>query len=140
MQDYNINVNYNGDNVKKTNPSSRLHRESKTTISKETLKESDNLTFKMSTRQAMSIGLGTSMKINQYVGELTENRVTQRKNQIGLTATALGLLALSNPIAAGLGGTALVGNSLIEYEIKSYKSNLTAGFLKDLSGGSYNGR
>jgi hypothetical protein len=87
-----------------------------------------------------AIGLGTSMKINQYVGELTENTVTQKKRQVGLTFAGFAALSIQNPIAGIATAAAYAGNAAIQYNITAYKENLTADFMKSLSGGVYSTR
>jgi len=79
--------------------------------------------------------VGTAMKINQYVGELTENTVTQRRRQVGLTFAAAALLAFKNPILGISSMAVYAGNAAIQYQIRQFKENQTAGYMRNLSGG-----
>ena len=138
MQDYNINVNYNKTITRKTQSiSSQATTYKKTQVKSQEEKVSQS---GFNYKKATAVGLGAATKINQYIGELTENTVTQRKRQLGITAVGLAVLGISNPVGALAAGAALVGNSAIQYNIKAYKENLSADFLKSLSGGVYNTR
>jgi hypothetical protein len=140
MQDYNINVNYNnvGTATKKTNPNHK-----KTQVSRKTQvrgAEDKHTNSKAVFRRVAAIGLGTATKINQYVGELTENTVTQKRRQVGITAVGFVAVGVYNPVLALAGIAMYVGNSAIQYNITAYKENLSADFLKSLSGGVYSNR
>lgn len=140
MQDYNINVNYNnvGSGVKQTSPNYQ-----KTQIKKPTqvkTEEEKATSSGISFGRMAAIGLGTAMKINQYIGELTENTVTQKRRQVGITFAGMGVLAISHPAIALASAAAYVGNAAIQYNITAYKENLTADFMKSLSGGVYSTR
>lgn len=128
--DYNINVRYGGLG-KKTSVSA--HNENKADISK-TIPKKDKQSG-LGNIPIKAAVLGTAMKVNSYVGELTENTFTQKRRQIAMTGLSLMVLAKTNPYAAGLGAAMYVGDSIAQYEIKAYKENLTAGFVRDLSGG-----
>jgi hypothetical protein len=140
MQDYNINVNYNnvGTKTKKTSPNyKRAQINRKTQIQGA---EEKHAISKAIFRRIAAIGLGTATKINQYVGELTENTVTQKRRQVGITFVGMAVLATTNPVL-GLGGMGLyAGNAAIQYGIKQYKENVNAAFARELSGGVYKSR
>jgi hypothetical protein len=138
MQDYNINVNYNnvGSTTKQTSPNYQ-----KTQIKKETqVQTEESNSGGIGFNRAAALGLGAAIKINQYVGELTENTVTQRKRQVGITFAGMGVLAISHPAIALAAFASYVGNAAIQYNIMAYKENLTADFMKSLSGGVYSTR
>lgn len=82
------------------------------------------------------VSLATAHKINSYVGELTENRVAQRRVQMNLTMAGISLLAINNPVAGAVALASYVGNAGINYSIKTTKENLTADYLRQLSGGT----
>ncbi|HKL47110.1 MAG TPA: hypothetical protein VJ878_00445, partial [Candidatus Izemoplasmatales bacterium] len=136
MQDYNINVKYDfTQGAKETNATSTYRRKNKKTSYK-TKDDMKNDGMNLGTiRKLTGVGLGAAAKINQYVGELTENGIQQRNTQKALTLAGLGLFAMSNPVLASIGAVGFVGNSAINYQIKQYKSNLSADFMKSLSGG-----
>ena len=139
MQDYNVNVNYNNmqNQHAKTSPKYANSITKKTQVVKvEDKGKSTPMTF----RKVSTVALGGAAKINSYVGELTENTVTQRKRQLGITATGLGILAKTHPVMA-IGAAAIyVANAGIQYQIKQYKQTLNAEFIRDLSGGTVNTR
>jgi len=81
-------------------------------------------------------GLAVAHKITSYVGELTENRVAARRTQIGLTFAGFGVMAMSNPATAAIAASMYVGNAVATYGIKVYKENLSADYMRQLSGGT----
>mgnify|MGYP000880180446 CR=1 FL=1 len=140
MQDYNINVNYNnvGTAAKPTSPAYQ-----KTQIKKPTqvkTEEEKATTGGLGFRKVMAAGLTGATKINQYVGELTENTVTQKRRQVGITFVGLGALSLTHPILGLVGAVGYTGNAAVQYNITAYKENLTADFMRSLSGGVYSTR
>ncbi len=141
MQDYNINVNYNGvQNQRKTSIADVKLNRAKSQVSKTTIHKEPSSRNNLTLQKATAVVFAGATKINQYIGELTENTVTQRKRQVGLTLAGFGVLAATNPIAAGIGAAMYIGNAAIQYNITAYKENLSADFLKQLSGGVYNTR
>ena len=80
--------------------------------------------------------LAVAHKITSYVGELTENRVAARRTQVGLTFAGLGVMALSNPATAAIAAALYVGNATASYGIRVYKENLSADYMRQLSGGT----
>ena len=138
MQDYNINVNYNNQGgISKTSPNYRTPSSEKT---KAITEEKKGSSLPMGFRRTGVMALATTSKINAYVGALTENKVTQRKRQLGLMAVGFGLVAISNPLLAAGAAAIYVADAAIQYNIKQYKENLSAEFLRDLSGGTVNTR
>lgn len=84
----------------------------------------------------LGVVIGGAMKINQYVGEITENTISASRRQTGLSYAAMTLYSLKNPIV-GIGSMALfTANKVINYQIRQYKENLSADFLRQLSGGT----
>ena len=138
MKDYNVNVNYNkGSLHPKTSPKRTTISTDRTRVVKT---ENKGRAITPNFRRAGILGLAVSTKIASYVGELTENTVTARKRQLGIMAGGLVIKALTNPVLAlGVAGVFL-GNAGIQYQIKQYKANLTADFMRQLSGGTVNTR
>lgn len=134
MQDYNINVNYN--NKQQTAPKTSP-RYSRTNIRKTSvLKPEQGGRKKLyNMRRTGTVVLAATTKINSYVGELTENKVTQKKRQIGIFAIGVAMVAITNPELSIATAGLMVGNAAIQYGIKQYKENLNAEFMRDLSGG-----
>lgn len=134
MQDYNINVNYNMSNsMKETNV-----KKNKANISrKKTVPKTREKTNIRGLQRTIGAGIGVASRINNYVGALTENNIQQRNTQTALTYAGLGVVALSNPVTAVLGATVYTGDKIVQYQIKRYKSDLSADFLRKLSGGVY---
>lgn len=92
--------------------------------------------FPITVNKALAVSLATAHKINSYVGELTENRISQRRTQVGLTFAGLGLLAVQNPVLGGIALAGYVGNAAINYQIRIFKENLSADYMRQLSGGT----
>jgi len=141
MNDYNINVNYNiGQTYPETSPKHEMRVTERFTVPNTGIRglkgrrSIGNFPVKTGTTIALST------KVNRYVGELTENRITQRKVQIGIVSTSIGLLALKNPAAAATVGAYYFGDKAISYQIKVTKENISADFMRTLSGGTYNAR
>jgi len=136
MQDYHIYAHYDqGEKIKPTNPQRNISRERPTKAIRAKEKSSKPNFGQLSRRFA---SVGAAAVINQYVGELTENKITQRRVGIAISAVGIGVMAINNPAGAAIAASALVANAGIKYNIKSYKQDLTANFLKNLSGGTYN--
>lgn len=140
MQDYTVNVNYNQEQyVSKTSPKYQPF-ESKTKGVPDTQKEKTDSLNGGTIRKITGIGLAVAHKINSYVGEYTENTVSASRRNVGLTYGAFALGATKNPLVATIGATIYTGDKIINYGIKVNKENLSADFLKGLSGGIYKTR
>jgi len=140
MQDYNINVNYTQEQyVSKTSPKYKPF-ESKTKAVPETQKEKTETLNGGRIRKIAGIGLVVGHKINSYVGEYTENTVTAARRSVGLTYGAFALASTSNPLVAAIGTAIYTGDKMIDYGIKVNKENVSADFLRQLSGGTYKTR
>ncbi|MCK9576858.1 MAG: hypothetical protein M0R51_13215 [Clostridia bacterium] len=133
---YEIAVRYYTNKTKETSAQYKPQLAEKTQARTEEIKEkSEGRSFTIP-HKAVTLALGGAAKVNQYVGELTENTVSQKRASVALTYVGFGILALSNPILA-IGGAALyTANTVAQFEIRRYKENLTANYLKDLSGGT----
>ena len=141
MNDYNINVNYSvGQTYPETSPKHDIRVTERFTVPNtgiRGLKGRRSIgNFPVKTGTVVAI----STKVNRYVGELTENRIAQRKMQIGIISTSIGLLAMKNPYSAAAVGAYYVADKAISYQIKVTKENISADFMRTLSGGTYNAR
>jgi len=140
MQDYNINVNYTQEQyVSKTSPKYEPF-ESKTKAASNLQKEKTETLNGGKIRKVAGIGLAVAHKINSYVGEYTENTVSAARRTVGLTYAAFGLASTSHPLIAAIGTAIYTGDKMIDYGIKVNKENLSADFLRQLSGGVYKAR
>jgi hypothetical protein len=140
MQDYNINVNYTQQQtVTKTSPKYQPF-ENKTKAASETQKSKSESLNGSNIRKATVIGLAVTHKINSYVGEYTENTISAGRRSVALSYGAFALGATRNPSLAALGAVIYTGDKLIDYGIKVNKENLSADFLRKLSGGTYKTR
>ena len=137
MQDYNVNVNYTQEQyVSKTSPKYQPF-ESKTKAATETQKEKTESLNGGNIRKVAGVGLAVAHKINSYVGEYTENTVSASRRSVGLTYGAFALGATRHPLISTIGAAIYTGDKLISYGIKVNKENLSADFLRGLSGGTY---
>lgn len=140
MQDYHIYSHYVEDrNISKTNPvSQRLESGNRSQghlfMSKRAERSQANGITNIN--KMVYGGLATLGKINSYVGELTENRISASRNATGLTLTGIGYTMLKRPAMGAIALGLYVGDRIIGYEIKAYKENQTARFLNSLSGGT----
>lgn len=139
MQDYNINVRYSQQqNVSPTSPKyQRVGRKTSTTMP--TAGHKNTNVFRMSKRIAVGSGIAVAQRISSYVGELTENKATASRRRTMFTLGAMGLAATSNPIVAGFAATMYLGDKVANYEIKAQKQDVSAEFLRSLSGGTVSG-
>lgn len=138
MQDYHIYAHYSrAQSAPPTSPKTTT-KEPKTVVVEKVVKEKieTEVEFPKQLKAAAAIALVTANKINSYVGELTENRLQQRRVGVVTTLAGLALAIASNPIAGGIATAAYFGNAAINYQIKAYKQNLSADYLKQLSGGT----
>jgi len=86
--------------------------------------------------RALGVVVVAASRINGYVGEYTENRLAQRRFATGLTVAGLvGGIAM-NPVYGAIAAGMYFGDKALSYGIKVYKENLSADYLKQLSGGT----
>jgi len=87
---------------------------------------------------AMAAGAAVAVvhKINGYVGEYTENHLAQRRFSTGMTIAGLAAGMVANPVMGTIAAGMYFGDKAISYGIKVYKENLSAYYLKQLSGGT----
>lgn len=138
MQDYNINVRYSQQqDVSQTSPKFKKARQNKTTMPTPGHKNTN--IFRMSKRIAVGSVAAVASRVNSYVGELTENKATTSRRKTWLTVGVMGLAATSNPVVASFAALMYVGDKVAQYEIKAQKQDLSASFLKHLSGGTVSG-
>lgn len=137
MQDYHIYAHYvEEQKVPPTSPQFVSKPSRATAVSKVVKENTERKHSAFTVNQAQAVALTSAYKINTYVGELTENIITQRKVQIGLALAGIGRLAVANPIMGAIAATAYIGNLGIQYGIRIYKTNLSAEFMRTLSGGT----
>ena len=138
MQDYHIYAHYVKDNgVSPTSPR-YTKKESPTVATTAPTKEHHESRSKLipTSAKLISTGLAIAHKVNSYVGELTENRIAARRTQVGLTVAGLVYLTATNPITGGIAAAMYFGNAGVQYGIKVYKENLSADYMRQLSGGT----
>lgn len=134
MRDYHIYNHFDTvQGISRTNPMYQRN-ESRVKAIKQA-EEQENSLLRITPRKIASTGLAVASKINNYVGELTENKVKARKTQVGLTYTGFGLIALTNPVTALIGASLYTGGQAISYGVTVYKENVKSDFAKALSGG-----
>lgn len=133
MQDYHIYAHYVEENgVSPTSPRYSF-AENKTKVV--SAKEVELQTGNTLPRKELAFMIGGAMKVNQYVGELSENKVSASRRQTALSYAAMALFGVTNPLAAAVGIAVFTANKVINYQIRNYKENLSADFLRSLSGG-----
>lgn len=134
MQDYHIYTHYaEKQNVSKTSPK-HVRVESRTKAVPENQKEK-SVKLNAETKN-IAMALGTTMKINQYVGEFTENTISAGRYQVAASYAGMMVLGLSNPALALGAAATFTANKIISYNIKVNKENLSANFMRQLSGGT----
>jgi hypothetical protein len=135
MQDYHIYTHYvEQQDVPKTSPKYRPINEPKTKVI--TDKEKEKGLSLNAPKKAIAGGLVIANKINSYVGELTENTVTASRRRVGLAYAGMAALAVSNPVLGLSAMASYTADKMITYNIKQYKENLNADFIRQLSGGT----
>lgn len=140
MQDYHIYAHYiKEQNVSKTSPNYRTVL-SKTKAAPETQEEKSNSLNLGGIRQAATVSLAAINKINTYVGEYTENIIMASRMRTGISYAGMALAATVNPVL-GVSAMALyTADKMLTYNIKVNKENLSANFIRQLSGGSVSTR
>jgi hypothetical protein len=136
MQDYRIIVKYEK-GVSKS-PTSAQYAKDNVKVSAERPEVKTEKEQKHTISPALTAAkvLVVATKINGYIGELTENSVMQRRVQFGITNAGLIATTAINPVL-GLTATAMYyGNAGINYGIRIYKENLSAGYMRQLSNGT----
>ena len=93
-----------------------------------------------SIRKAAAFGLAAASKINSYVGEYTENTVVASRRGVAIAYGGFALGATVNPVMALVGAAMFTADKVIDYNIKVGKENLSADFMKQLSGGTFKTR
>jgi hypothetical protein len=140
MQDYHIYAHYTErQGVSKTSPKYQPF-ESKTKAAQETQTEKSGGLNIGSIRKAAAFGLASASKINSYVGEYTENTVAASRRGVAITYGGFALIATVNPVMALVGAAIFTADKVIDYNIKVGKENLSADFMKQLSGGTFKTR
>jgi hypothetical protein len=139
MQNYHIYAHYVKE--KGTSPTSVQHKgavENRTQAVKSQVSEEKSQKMKAipTPTKIAATGLMVAHKVNSYVGELTENRIAARRVQVGLTMAGIGLLSITNPVAGGIAFASYVGNAAVQYGIRNFKENLSAEYMRQLSGGT----
>jgi len=140
MQDYHIYAHYLKESSKPNTSPQKQNVTRKTTVSPIVKEERHTKRSLFSVQKLEAVAIASAYKINGYVGAITENTVTQRKVQLGLTAVGLAKYATVNPALALGVATAFVADAGIKYGIRIYKENLSAEYMKQLSGGTVNKR
>lgn len=136
MQDYHIYTHYvEKQNVSKTSPKF-VQIESKTKAVPTAQKGKVAGSSLGGVRKGIAIGLSTAIKINAYVGEFTENTVSASRRQVALSYAGMAAFAFTNPALALGAAAAFTANKVINYSIKNNKENLSADFMRQLSGGT----
>jgi hypothetical protein len=140
MKDYHIyvhGVGSRGTGKSTSNPQNQ-QKENKVAVENPEQKDDREQKHSFTGLKATGFVIASASKINGYVGELTENTLRARRTQTGLTISGMVAYSFVNPI---LGLSALgiyAGDKAISYEIKNYKENLSANYLRQLSGGTAN--
>lgn len=135
MQDYRIIVEYQQQSTEPKTSPKYVQQPPKTEVKRESETKQIKNSFTLPKKE-MAVGLALANKINTYVGEYTENVITERKVKIGLTMAGIGLMATVNPVAGAIAFASYIGDRAISYGINVYKQNLQADYLKTLSNGT----
>jgi hypothetical protein len=139
MKDYHIYAHFQrGQNVSPTSPRYQASQPQTVSVQPEERQAhtSRGNFLSITPLRMATTALAVAHKITSYVGELTENRVAARRTQVGLTFAGLGVMALSNPATAAIAAALYVGNATATYGIRVYKENLSADYMRQLSGGT----
>lgn len=140
MQDYHIYAHYvDKQRVSKTSPNFKTVV-SKTKAAPEVQEEKSEMFNIGAARKAATVSLAALNKINSYVGEYTENTITASRIRTGMSYAGMILASTVNPVL-GVSAMALyTADRMISYNVKVNKENLSANFIRQLSGGSVSTR
>lgn len=134
MQDYHIYSHYvEKQSVSKTSPKYQAI-ESKTKGVENTQKEKHQGIGNV--RKAIGTTLVVASKINNFVGEYTENTVSAGRRQVALTYAGMLGYAFTNPVLAAGAAAVYTTSKMVSYNIRVGKENLSANFMRQLSGGT----
>ena len=141
-RDYNINISIAGGNRRGAFSGGNIYKTRYTLDSGFYDNNKGENISKGNLSKVLSLGLAfnTAQKANEMVGAYTENRLRQRKIDVGMTFAKYGIGLAINPIA----GAVYAGSDLayrgIMYGIKIQKQNREAEYFSRLSGNnSYSG-
>ena len=136
-RDYNINISVGGGNRRGAFSGGNLAK-TKTTLNSNMYSNqdtgenvsSDNL------KKVLSLGLvfNTGQKGNELLGAFTENRLRQRRIDVGMTFTKYAIGIAINPLAGGIYAGSDLAYRTAMYGIKTQKANRQADYYKRLSG------
>ena len=140
MQDYHIYAHYiDKESVSNTSPNSKTVV-SKTKAAPDVQEEKSGTLNIGAARKAATVSLAAFNKINSYVGEYTENTIMASRIKTGISYAGMALAATVNPVL-GVSAMALyTADKMITYNINVNKENLSANFIRQLSGGSVSTR
>ena len=139
-RDNNIYVTASGGDARGAYAGGRMYT-NKTTLSRQSGGRDDVQSVTQSNlRNILTVGLGfnVAQKLNETVGAYTNNRLRQRKIDMGMTFAKYGIGLAINPLA---GATYLATDMAyrgIQYGIRIQKSNREANYYQRLSGNVVN--
>ena len=141
-RDYNINISIGGGNSRGAFGGGNVSKTKSTLNSRGITNNSQPIT-ENNLKRIFSVGFAfnKAQQTNEIVGAYTENRLRQKKVDVGLTVAKYGIGIAVNPAigtAYAVGDIAYRG---IQYGINIQKQNKQAEYYKELSGNnSFSGR
>ena len=130
-RDYNINIEIKGGGTRGAFGGGNLYR-NKTTLNKNAVGDLTN--FNLSKVINVGLAFNTAQKTNEIVGSYTENRLRQRKINMGMTFAKYGIGLAINPVAGSIYMASDLAYRGAMYGIKIQKENREADYYKRLSG------
>lgn len=113
----------------------------KNTLSRQSGGRNDSQAITQSNlRNIFNIGLGfnTAQKLNETIGAYTNNKLRQRKVDVGMTFGKYAIGLAINPVAGAVYAAADLGYRSLQYNIKAQKINRKADYFRRLSSNTTN--
>ena len=140
-KDFNINVSVNGGDARGAYGGGNLQKNGRTLNSmfyKNQQSGSEISGFNL--KRVLNLGMmfNTLQKGNEAFGAFTNNRLTQRRNNVAMTFVKYGIGVAVNPLVGATYLASDLGYRSIMYNIDINKKNRKAEYFRELSGNNAN--
>lgn len=133
---YNINMSINGGDQRGAFGGGNLVKDRRTLNSSMYKNDEGGLISGSNLKRLFNVGLAfnTAQKLNELAGAYTEDRLRQRRVDVGMTFTKYGIGLAIDPRAGGIYMVSDLGYRAAQYNIKIQKGTREANYYRRLSG------
>lgn len=133
---YNVNMSINGGDQRGAFGGGNLLKNRRTLNSAMYKNDEGGLISGSNLKRLFSVGLAfnTAQKANEILGAYTEDRLRQRRVDVGMTFTKYGIGIMVDPVIGGIYMASDLGYRAAQYDIKIQKGNREADYYRRLSG------